>query len=287
MRESPFAGQAVLVTGGARGFGRAVALSFADAGASVAVADLGARKMEDAPYAPSGNTELAETVADVTARGVPAIAIEADVTSAADCRQMAKQTMEAFGRIDVLVANAGVATLAPAWELSEREWDLVQDVCLKGVWLTTKYVVPEMMRRRYGKIIVTASRNGLRVERGYAHYNAAKAGVIHYMKTLALELGEYDINVNAICPTQMADKSAPPAQHTASQQYWDQVVGHPDATWEEFDAASGRENLFSSCGQPDFHNVARSVLWLASEDSKLVTGIALPVDAGYIAKRGG
>jgi NAD(P)-dependent dehydrogenase (short-subunit alcohol dehydrogenase family) len=276
-------GKTALVTGGARGFGRAVAHRFADEGADVAIADLaggGDRGLSDA-------ARLEETVSELRARGRRAVGIAADVTSAADCERMAAEAIAALGRIDVLVANAGVATLGPAWELTEEEWDFVVDVCLKGVWLTTKYVVPHMIERRSGKIVVVASRNGLRVERGYAHYNAAKAGAIHYAKTLALELGPYRINVNAVCPTQMADKSAGPPPTMATPDYWAQVVGKPDATYEEFDAASGRENLFEEGGQPDFSEVAEGVLWLASERSRLVTGIALPLDAGYIAKRGG
>jgi (+)-trans-carveol dehydrogenase len=123
------------------------------------------------------------------------------------------------------------------------------------------------------------------VERGYAHYNAAKAGAIHYAKSLALELGEYDINVNVICPTQMTDRQNPPVDRPNA--YWKQVTGKDDATWEEFDRASGQDNLFEGRGQPDFSEVAEGVLWLVSDRSSLVTGLALPMDAGWIVKRGG
>jgi NAD(P)-dependent dehydrogenase (short-subunit alcohol dehydrogenase family) len=279
-------GQTALVTGGARGFGRAVAHLLADDGADVAIADLGHRKRPH--HRSASNAErLTETVAEIRAKGRRSAGIEADVTRASDCERMARTTVEEFGGIDILVANAGVATLGKAWELSEEEWDLVVDVCLKGVWLTTKYIVPIMIRARRGKVVVVASRNGLRVEAGYAHYNAAKAGAIHLTKTLALELGPYEINVNAVCPTQMADKASGPPMTMATPDYWEQVVGKPDATYEEFDEASGRENLFEMGGQPDFADVAEGVLWLVSERSRLVTGIALPVDAGYIVKRGG
>ena len=105
------------------------------------------------------------------------------------------------------------------------------------------------------------------------------------MKSLAIELGPYEINVNAICPTQMADKSSPPRGGT--HPYWDQVVGKENVGYEEFDEASGRENLFERGGQPDFPDVAEGALWLVSDRSRLVTGVALPVDAGWIAKRGG
>ena len=200
---------------------------------------------------------------------------------------MSREAIDAFGHLDILVANAGAATNGPVWQITEEEWDFVHRVNLKGVFLTTKYVIPHMIQRRSGKIVVTASRNGMRVERNYAHYNAAKAGAIHFTKSLALELGEYDINVNAICPTQMADKGQVRERNPEFGKYWDQVVGHANATYEEFDLAAGRDNLFASGGQPDFTEVAEGILWLVSERSRLVTGLALPMDAGWIVKRGG
>lgn len=277
--------KSALVTGGARGFGRALALLLAGEGADVAIADI-AHNLPSGRFSPMASLDqLTQTKQEIEALGRKALAIQVDVTQSGDCQRMTETTLEAFGRIDILVANAGCATLGRAWELTEEEWDVIMDVNLKGVWLTTKYVVPHMIERHYGKIVMTSSRNGLKVEANFAHYNAAKAGVIHYMKSLALELGPYEINVNAICPTQMADKSVPSPHKT--RPYWDQVVGHPNATYEEFDIASGRDNLFESGGQPDFMRVAEGVLWLVSDRSRLVTGLALPMDAGWIVKRGG
>lgn len=280
------AGRTALITGGARGFGRAVALLLARNGCDIAIADLGG-ELGPGGYPMAGSALIERTVGEIEALGRRSVGIEADVTSADDCGRMADRAIAALGKLDILVANAGVATVGRAWELSDEEWDFVTDVGLKGVFLTTKYVVPHMIERRYGKIVVTASRNGLRAEHGFAHYNAAKAGAIHFVKSLALELGPYEINVNAVCPTQMADKSAGPPPTMGTPDYWEQVVGHPNPTYEEFDAASGAENLFERGGQPDFFEVAEGVLWLVSDRSRLVTGHALPMDAGYIAKRGG
>src|SRR5205823_11397003 len=130
----------------------------------------------------------------VDALGRRSVAIRADVTSAADCEAMARTAIEAFGRLDILCANAGVFSFGLSWELTEDDWDTVLGVNLKGVWLTTKYVVPHMIRRRYGKIVVTSSRDGLRAEPNYAHYCASKFGAIGFVKSLAIELGPYDIN---------------------------------------------------------------------------------------------
>ncbi len=279
-------GKCALVTGAARGFGRAVAHLLAEAGADVAIADLGARASRS-PYPMAGRAELERTVAELRELGVQAHAIEADVTRAEDCERMTREAIDGLGGIDILVANAGGATSARAWELTEADWDFVHEICLKSVFLTTRAVIPHMIERRAGKIVLTASRNGLRVERGYAHYNAAKAGVIHYGKSLALELGPYEVNVNVVCPTQMADKSQVRAANPEAQKYWDQVTGRTGATYEEFDAASGRDNLFERGGQPDYREVAEGVLWLVSERARLVTGLALPMDAGWIVKRGG
>ena len=279
-------GKAALVTGGARGFGRALARLFAAEGADVAVADI-AREGSPGRFRPvAGAEDLERTVAEIEALGRRAVGIRADVTSADDCERMAREALRAFGRIDVLCANAGVFSFGKAWELTEDEWDALMAVNLKGVWLTTKVVVPHMIERRYGKIVVTSSRNGLRAEPNYSHYCASKSGVIAYVKSLAIELGPYEINVNAICPTQMTDRSAPRPRSEASRPYWEMVTGTPNPTFEEFDVASGRENLFER-GQPDFSDVAEGALWLASDRSRLVTGHALPVDAGWIAKRGG
>lgn len=285
-RRGELAGRSALITGGARGFGRAIAHLLAGEGCGVAIADVGTTTGPNG-YSLAGDERLHATVKEIHDMGVPSVGIIADVTDAADCERMASEAIDGLGKVDILVANAGVATVARAWEFTEAEWDFVVGVGLKGVFLTAKYVVPHMMARGYGKIVITASRNGLRVERGFAHYNATKAAAIHYAKSLALELGPYGINVNAVCPTQMADKSAGPPPTMGTPDYWELVTGKPDATYEEFDAASGRENLFETGGQPDFREVAEGVLWLASDRSRLVTGHALPMDAGYIVKRGG
>src|SRR5262245_16599568 len=231
----------------------------------------------------SSTGQLERTADDVRALGRRSMALTVDVTCSDDCERMAEETLRAFGKIDVLVANAGVWSVARPWEFTEGEWDLVVDVNLKGAWLTTKFVVPHMIERRYGKILLVSSIGGLRAYPGYASYIAAKHGVIGLMKSLALELGPYDINVNAVCPTQMGRATEESPQDPA----WVGIVGHANPTYEEYNAAAGEENLFAHRGVPDFSEVAEVGLWLASDASRLVTGQALAADAGWIIKRGG
>jgi NAD(P)-dependent dehydrogenase (short-subunit alcohol dehydrogenase family) len=281
-------GKTALITGGARGFGRAVALLFAREGADVAIADLGGAELSSEKVKGLATAEdLDRTRGEIEALGRRSVAIRADVTKAADCERMAAEAIAGLGHIDILHANAGVFSFGRAWELTEDDWDTVLTVNLKGAWLTTKYVVPHMIERRYGKIVMTSSRDGLRMEPNYAHYNASKAGIIAFAKSLAIELGPWEINVNAVCPGQMADRNAPRRAGDVGHPYWDMVTGKKGSTYQEFDLASGRENLFEEGGQLDFAEVAEGVLWLASDRSHMVTGLALPVDRGWIAKRGG
>jgi NAD(P)-dependent dehydrogenase (short-subunit alcohol dehydrogenase family) len=276
-----------LVTGGAHGFGRVLALTLARAGADVAIADVGRSRQSNGFAVVPNLDQIDGVVREIEALGRRAIGLWTDVRQGDDCQRMAQKTIEAFGRVDILCVNAGtfLDDMRPAWELPEADWDVIFDINLKGAWLTTKCVVPHMLSRPGGKIIFTASRNALKAEPNYAHYVAAKHGLLGYMKALALELGPFEINVNAVCPTQMVDKSRPP--RSTSRPYWDRVVGHRDATYEEFDRRSGEENLFDRRGQLDFADVAQAVLWLASDASRAVTGAILPVDNGWAVKHRG
>ena len=280
-------GKTALITGGNGRFGHAVARLFAQEGADVVLADitLGEPDPSD-PVVLLGLEARRNTTEFIESLGRRVHTVQADVTREQDCVDMVDFAVSALGEIDILCANAGTFTFTPAWQMTEQEWDKVLDLNMKGVWLSTKYVIPRMIERRYGKIVITSSRDGLRAEPNFAHYCASKFGVIGYMKSLAIELGPFDINVNAVCPTQMATSGETPA-HVTTHPYWDQVVGKKGATYAEFDEASGKENLFEAGGQPDYSEIAEGVVWLASDRSHMVTGHALPMDAGWIAKRGG
>ncbi len=276
-------GRSALITGGARGFGKSAALMLARQGASVAVADVATGESVGA-YSAATADDLDQVVKEISALGQPALGIRADVTKSADCKRMADQTIAAFGKIDILIANAGVGGCGDvAWDQTEELWDLTLAVNLKGVWLTTKYVVPHMIERRYGKIVVTSSRDGLKSEEACAAYIASKHGVMGYMKSLAMEVGSFNINVNAICPTGMGKIE----EGGSPNRFWDLRVGHANATAADFEEWSDKQNLIQLGRQPAFEEVAEGLLWLVSDRSRLMTGSSLVMDAGYIVKRGG
>jgi NAD(P)-dependent dehydrogenase (short-subunit alcohol dehydrogenase family) len=264
------AGKTALITGGARGFGRACALVLAREGADVAVSDV---------------LDAGPTASEIEALGCRSLAIHADVTNPDDCRRTAEETIERLGKIDILVANAGITGPGGrAWELSVESWERMIAIDLTGVWLTTKYVVPHMIERGYGKIVMTASRSGVRAEEGCAHYVAAKFGVVGYMKALAMELGPWEINVNAICPSGMgkiSDEDYDPSQ------WGPPLIDEAPPTAVEFDREYGKLNLLKSVGRAEFEEVAEGVLWLVSDRSRLMTGCAFLMDSGYVAQRGG
>jgi NAD(P)-dependent dehydrogenase (short-subunit alcohol dehydrogenase family) len=267
---SELEGRVALVTGAAGGLGSELCRRLAALGADVAVADLD----DESPATDA-------VLRDVRALGRRATAIRVDVTRDEDCARMTSETIDALGGIDILFANAGLGCDADlAWELSEASWDQVVDVCLKGVWLTTRHVVPHMIERGRGRIVVTSSRDGLRAERYCSAYVAAKHGVVGYMKALALELGPHRINVNAICPTSMGDMEQ-------WHPWWDRCTGQEGTTPEQFNAWSGSQDLFEKQRRMTFEAAAQAAVWLVTDAAGTITGHALPIDDGWIAKRGG
>jgi NAD(P)-dependent dehydrogenase (short-subunit alcohol dehydrogenase family) len=266
------AGKSALVTGGAGHFGFVVARLLASEGAAIALADI-------------GDPARLETLAgELRASGAPAVAISTDVTREDDCRRMVEHAEEALGQLDVAVVNAGVGgPVARIWETTVEDWRRTVEVNLTGAYLTAKHAALAMIPRRAGKIIFVSSRDGLRAEPYTGAYNAAKHGLHGLMKTLAIELGPYYINVNAVCPTSMGSMGG----GTASSLWYELKTGKAGATEADFDAWAGKQDLFERAGRVTPEEVAEGVLWLASERSRLVTGHALPMDAGWIAKRGG
>lgn len=272
MDSHELAGRSALVTGGAGNLGQAIARILLLHGAEVAIADIGDEQ------------RLADAARALDSPGVRVLGLVADVTKEDDCERMVQASLAEFGKLDIVVPNAGVGGAAAfAWETPPDVWRRTLDVNLTGAFLTVKFAIPSMIARRSGKIVFISSRSGLRGEPYSGAYNASKHGLHGLMKTLAIELGPYDINVNAVCPTSIGSMG----ESSDSERYYELVTGTPGATEADFDQWAGRQNLFERPGRVSADDVAEGVLWLASERSQLVTGHALPLDAGWIAKRGG
>jgi NAD(P)-dependent dehydrogenase (short-subunit alcohol dehydrogenase family) len=249
------AGKVALITGGTSGIGSATALRFAAAGAAVAI--------------PGRNVERGEQVVEeIKAKGGEAMFIRADVRSAADCRQAVEQTLQRFGRIDVLFNNAGVFHPRTVPDCTEEEWDETIDSSLKGAFLMSKYVLPSMIERRSGSIIHTSSGWGIQGGDKAAAYCAAKGGLIVMAKAMAIDHGPHGIRVNCVCP---GDVMTPMLPDDAAKR------GMP---WDDYAAGAARRPL-GRIGTAE--EIAAAVLYLASDESSFVTGTALVVDGGGVA----
>jgi NAD(P)-dependent dehydrogenase (short-subunit alcohol dehydrogenase family) len=249
-----------LITGAGAGIGRATALLFAEEGAKVVVQDVKATAAE-------------ETVQLIMKAGGEAVAIGGDVAARVDAEAMVKKAVDTYGRLDVLFNNAGIWRGGTLLDISEEDWDRTMDVNVKGIYLVSRYAVRQMMRQEGGAIINAASVAALRGSPMSAAYNASKGAVLLLTKCMALDFGRYGIRVNCTCPGVIET-------HMADELLTYRSLGDDDRkqalleTYEERHA-SGR------LGRPE--EVAKIVLFLASDESSFVTGAAWPVDGGLSA----
>ena len=237
-----------LVTGAARGIGQAIALQLAADGADLALCDVKAEWLED-------------TIAKVKALGRRAEGYSMDVANGAAVGEAVAKILADFGRIDVLVNNAGITRDSLLMRMTEEDWDAVLDINLKGAFLVTKAVVKPMMKQRSGAIVNIASVVGIMGNPGQANYTASKAGLIALTKTTAKELGSRNIRVNAVAPgfirTAMTDKLSEPAKEAMLRNV---PLGRP--------------------GEPE--DVAKAVAFLASDNAAYVNGQTLAVCGGMV-----
>ncbi|HEX3787367.1 MAG TPA: mycofactocin-coupled SDR family oxidoreductase [Pseudonocardiaceae bacterium] len=268
-------GKVALITGGARGQGRAHAITSAREGAEVILVDI-ADQIDSVDYPMARADDLAETVRQVEALDRRALAITADVRSQEQLDAAVASGIAEFGRIDILIANAGIWTQAPFWELSEESWTDMIDVNLTGVWKSAKAVAPHMIERGSGSIVITSSVNGLEPGVNYAHYVSAKHGVIGLMKNIALELAPYGIRCNSINPGAIR---TPMTDHQGA---WDMFAGHPNGT--EADMLAGGYHFHALKGRTFLppQVIADTALYLNSDLAAAVTGVTIPVDAGHM-----
>lgn len=274
-----FSEQVVFITGAAHGMGRAHALAFAREGAKLVLCDA-CRHYTTVLYPMAQPEELASLAAEIAEMGRPVIAKQVDVTNLLAMQALQEQARQELGPIDIVVANAGLYSFAPSWELSEEQWDETVNVDLKGVWITCKVCIPDMLQRRGGKIICIASTAAVKGMANLAHYVAAKHGVLGLVKTLAIELAPYNVNVNAVCPTSVDTAMC------RNQALYDIFAGGPgpQATEEHMLALMNQLNLFPDRNLLPPEAVSAAVLWLASNEARHMTGCALPVDAGYLTR---
>jgi len=245
-------GKKVIVTGGSRGIGRATAERFAAEGATVLLT--------------GRNRQTAEAAAQALARktGGTVYAFPADVSIRADDLATVRFALEKMGGIDVLVNNAGIYYTEPFEEITEERWDEVMAVDLKGTFLMCQAVSPHLKEKKSGAIVNMASTNGIAGELNYAHYNAAKAGIVLLTKSLALELAPYGVRVNCVCPGYIQTEST-------------DTMDSP-----EFIAEYARTKIpLGRVGGPE--EVASVIAFLASEDASFVTGESVLIDGGQLA----
>lgn len=242
-------GKTAIVTGGARGIGRAIAMTLAAAGANIVINYSSSSKAAD------------EVVEEARKLGVRALAFKADVSKDEEIENLVKQVLNDFGSIDILVNNAGITRDNLLIRMSEKDFMDVIDTNLKGAFICTKHVSKVMMKQRTGKIINIASVVGVMGNAGQSNYSASKAGLIGFTKSIAKEIAKRGINVNAVAPGYIQT---------------DMTASLPDKIKEEF--LNGIP--LSRAGMPQ--DVANAVLFLSSEYSDYITGQVINIDGGMV-----
>jgi 3-oxoacyl-[acyl-carrier protein] reductase len=239
--------EVAIVTGAARGIGRAIAMALSAEGASVLLSDV--------------SEAVHETAAEIRNSGGQAGSVVGNVTKEADCEAMVNEAVKLFGKLDILVNNAGITKDNLLLRMSEADWDAVLGINLKGTFLCTKAAIKPMMKQRAGKIINIASVIGIMGNPGQANYSASKGGVIAFTKTMAKELGSRNIRVNAIAP------------------------GFIESKMTEVLSDDAKDKLIKAIplgvlGKPEY--VANAVVFLASPEACYTTGQVLNVDGGMV-----
>ncbi|WP_405390001.1 SDR family oxidoreductase [Streptomyces sp. NBC_01102] len=270
-------GKTVIVTGAARGVGRACALAFSREGADLALLDV-CGDIEGVPYALGTTSQLAHTAEQCRKEGAAVLTAEADIRDSAALRAAVDRTVERFGRVDVLVNNAGIVAPSgkPAHEIGEEEWQVMLDINLSGAWRMTSVVGPLLLAQRAGSIINVASTAGLVGYRSFAGYAASKHGLIGLTKATALDYAPLKVRVNALCPGSIRDDSR------AEGRMLGEIARALDLPVSESEETFVQSQPMNALIEPE--DVAGAALWLASDESAQVTGSVLTVDGGFTAR---
>jgi SDR family mycofactocin-dependent oxidoreductase len=271
-------GRVAFVTGAARGQGRAHAVRLASEGADIIAIDICGPISDTVTYPAATSEELADTVREIESTGRKVLAREVDIRDLAAQQQVVADGIEQFGRLDIVVANAGILSWGRMFEMSEEQWDSVIDVNLNGTWRTIRAAVPAMIEAgNGGSIIIVSSSAGTKATPGNGHYSASKHGLVAITNALAIEVGEFGIRVNSIHPYSI-----------------DTPMVEPDAMMEIFSKYPAFLHSFKPMPyQPVNHDgkkglkefmtpeeVTDVVLWLAGDGSATISGSQIAVDRG-------
>ena len=271
-------GKVAFITGAARGQGRSHAITLAREGADIIAVDIAAQ-IASVPYPMATPQDLAQTVKEVETLDRRIVATDVDVRDYDALKQALDDGVAQLGRLDIVSANAGIVSYGRVEELSEQTWRDVIDVNLTGEWHAAKAAIPHLRAGgRGGSIILTSSDAGLKALQNLAHYVAAKHGVIGLMRTLALELAPDFIRVNALAPTSV---NTPMIMNEPTYRLFRPDLENPTA--EDMAGPATAVNVLPIPWVEPV-DISNAVLWLASDEARYVTGVALPVDAGIVIK---
>jgi 3-oxoacyl-[acyl-carrier protein] reductase len=237
-----------IVTGGARGIGKAIAQRLAKDGMNIVISDI-------------MGEEAGKTAREIEKMGVRVLAVATDVSKSHDAEELVRQTMEAFGSVDILVNNAGITRDNLSIRMGESDWDLVMNINLKGTFLCSQFAAKEMMKKRFGRIVNLASVSGILGTAGQANYAASKAGIIALTKSMARELGGRNITVNAVAPGFILTEMTEKLPDNVKQAYISQIA-------------------LKRAGTPE--DVAEAIKFLISPAAQYITGIVLNVSGGLL-----
>jgi len=255
-------GKVSIVTGAGSGIGRAIALALAEAGAAVDVADLDEKRAE-------------HVVREIEGGGGRAAATSVDVSDSTSVRAMVDVVAQTFGPADILVNNAGLQYVAPITEYPEEKWHRLVGVMLTGTFLCTKYVLPAMISRRWGRIINIASAHGLVASPFKSAYVSSKHGIVGFTKVAAWEVAESGVTVNAVCPGYVRTP-------LVESQIADQARVHRIPETEVVEKIMLQPAAIKQLIEPE--EVAALVRYLCTDEARMITGAALSIDAGWTAR---
>jgi SDR family mycofactocin-dependent oxidoreductase len=268
------ADKVAIVTGAGRGIGRATAVAFAREGADVVAIDI-AQDIPTAPYPMASPADLSETERLVQAEGRQCLVVQADVRDIGQMRQAVDRAIQELGKVDILFANAGIATMnTPLLTMNDNEWRDVLEVNLFGVANVIRAVLPHMVEQQTGSIVANSSIGGRMGTPGVANYGAAKWGIIGLVKAAAIEVGKSGVRVNAVCPTFV---------NTMMTERGTSLPGMPQPTLAELEQVAQQAHALN-VGIIEPEEVAAAVVFLVSDEARYLTGGAIDVGAGSNAR---